>query len=783
MGICGASSLLLDDRHRFGIPWSIEKRNDKINVLIYIDGPALLYHLIHPNSNITPSSSIDHESTTETEAFAPFGIVSPENLYLRGYQFVSNLIKAGANEIHLVMEGIAPRSKLNSQLERLKQNRIYCDRCMKELSNETQWKIPHLFADVTLIRIFEDVNDEYTKTNGSKDDKVFIHYANGEAENYIAYMLSNRNNETKHRHRIDDQNPIPQSNDSILILSNDSDFLVYQSCPGYVPLHTIQFTYNHETNDTHTDQSVVVTGWHFLRKKFLTMDIKTSQMPYVAALAGCDYESNDTELKKSLSIARQRILHSPISNLRTKNRNKPTAKIMLIAIIRIISHCNQILDKTNKHDSNVHTKTKSLENEFFLTILINTIMGNDTHPKHQNNKEQLLQILNEISSSYNSNHISEGNCYIPKKGNMLVWNLVIRKIIHHHDFLCKAVIEVYFHNKSNKKKKNIQPSVWLDSYFIQLRMRMYSVILSSISSSSFSSSSSSSKPELPSSINIIVKEYSSESIHSRNINLYQGISSTFPYDIVSSIHTVHKHNHNVFSNISLLNYCLGFHDEIQSNAFNDKMKFTLLSMDTKWLPVFVSAIILSKINVWNNCDSIQKNKDRNTSDYLFFVFVSTFPNKWKIHKDSKFNTFYDASTLTRKPLMLMMTRIQVACYHGWILLSMFFCSTNNNRNYLPWHVIFRDEVSIFCYHIYRNSNECIDEAYQSFHSLWNNLKKAKMQNIQGTFTSLQLSLASIIQEMVRKVLPSKELNENDIENIQDWSHSLSMMWNILSEIL
>ena len=143
--------------------------------------------------------------------------------------------------------------------------------------------------------------------------------SNGEAEAYIdSWIEQNASNISQ-----------------VFILSDDTDFLIYPSCPGFVPFKSISFE---EQNGRFCMQ-----GQHYLRAKFISSFLSckdidsTKLMSAISAIAGCDYVL-DKDNEHVLSIVRKKMVESDIGGLRPKLRNNPTAAATLTAILRVVSY-------------------------------------------------------------------------------------------------------------------------------------------------------------------------------------------------------------------------------------------------------------------------------------------------------------------------------------------------------------------------------------------------------------------------------------------------------------
>lgn len=779
MGIRGVTSILFDDRNRFGTPWALRKTDEKVRNVIYIDGPALLYHLL--NFDVQVASSSDqkiNEQIFHGDMFPSliFGTTSPETLHNRAYTFAKNLLLAGAHEIHLVVEGLAPKEKLCHQLERIGKNGVLCDSAAKEKTGYRARRIsacnvPHIFSEISITRAFIDISNESEETGS-----VFVKYSKGEAENYIAERMRAENAPRSHLHE-----NIP-SETNIFVLSNDSDFLVYESSSGFIPLSSLEFLYHNHTG-IHNNE-IMVKGWQFLRSKFLNaMNIRSYQMPVVAALAGCDYEPSSMQLKKRLSLSRQNIVVSKIGGLRSKKQKQPTAKSVLIAVTRFIAHCNNIVETRIKKEKRIHicgdtcSSFKVGQADFFK-VFVSEVVGNGKGKELR--QDELIQAIELVSSSYSLN--LSNVCDDEKKFPAFL-RLDIRRIIVQETFLCKPVVEVYINN-SNAKKSKGQISIWSNTYLMEVRKRLYTVLSYSILS--------------PSSIlkhSLVIREFFPCTDNARKVMVDENMhlvetegTSSSPCDLL-----------NLSENMGdkFLHYCLVSEKMVKLDPRSNIFQNILASIAPKWYPMFISGCML--LYQIEESSPLKKTAIKSTtykelfgagtSDFLLFSLVSTFPPTWKISSQN-FNSLFRSVETNKGGLFSIMSRTQITCYHASLLLDL-LCSKKKKLKFLPWHIIFRDTVFFVCHHLFlvgdcENGNEGykLCEPRHDFRSMWKNFRLEvgdKPNNVPPSFSH---DLGCILREVLRrKLIDMNEIQGDLEETLNEWKYSILAMWSAWVKIL
>jgi hypothetical protein len=313
MGIRGARSLLDGDPVRyseiFRVNWETEDSADAplrtLSTIFLVDAMALLYFVV---------------VKTEGEGHA-----YPRTVRNRVSAYVSKLVQVVSDcgggrgqAVHIFLDALAPREKMPTRRDRLTQQAVSGDILAQGVTSSHTARLLHLLAEWSLVEAIEDLMQR-----SEFRDHLFLHRATkGEAEPYIDRWLKD--------HPVMCADPCIQ----IAILSDDSDFLVYPSCPGFIPFSSIKFE---EQNG-----QLCLQGRHYLRSKFIRAFLPrgtadTIVMTTVAMLAGCDYILNN-DLEDSLKTLRKLIIESDIGGLRQKVRNNPSAASALTAILRTVTH-------------------------------------------------------------------------------------------------------------------------------------------------------------------------------------------------------------------------------------------------------------------------------------------------------------------------------------------------------------------------------------------------------------------------------------------------------------
>jgi len=517
MGIKGLTSLLADDPRRFGTRWILgdstsTNRRSSSNLsdaststatIIYIDGPALLHHLLAAYSSIINGYGKNDAPIPPVDYLPPslFGQVSPEAVYILARAFLRSLLISGAKEVHLCMDGLASEHKTEIQLGRLADACRRADLAAKRLRNSTSdslssgtigaWDVPHLFAERALEEAALDLMQSL-----NNDGQCCVHHAHGEAEGYIAHLIQN-------------SRQTEEGGADIIILSNDSDFLVYD-VPGFVPLHSLRFESEGACNDE-TPARCLITGWKYCRPRFLAAfsnltpkyfdadegeDIGSfATMAAVSALAGNDY-SLPRRFASALCSARSAIVQSDIGGLRRKERNAPSAKATATAVIRFVGH---FASRGRKEEGGSRDKAIIRNSSWLWQLVIAaTNEGKGKNEREGNLYEALLLVR----------QIYEDDATVDECMNQLpsCKNVDLDRVLDRNSFFCRPVLETFGNDsggrnsskkrrivnteknqrRGRKKRTNLAPndcnqslscrSVWMLPCLVNTRQKMYNII-------------------------------------------------------------------------------------------------------------------------------------------------------------------------------------------------------------------------------------------------------------------------------------------------------------------
>ena len=406
MGICGAWSLLSNDPRRFGSPWLL--RNDETSngrgIHVFVDGPSLLYHVAVSDvydrfPPLTPAQIRQQTSIQQA---------SPAAIHVRVTNFIHSLLRVCQGELHVVMDGLAPTSKIPTQIDRLRVMAMQGDK--HTTSPRSSCKLLHLLAESTMLESLQDLV--------KKQPRLFLHKPpRGEAETYIDCWIRQHSLESE----------------QVFILSDDTDFLVYPLCPGFIPFKTLEFHVIYG--------QLSLTGWHYQRAKlaaaFFSGCSDERILTTVAALAGCDYGMPDC-----LSLARNKMIQSDIGGLRQRLRNDPTSAAALTAILRYVAHWTK--------------RCKSL----WLEAMVETLCSNDEASK------QLVESLQEIHSVYFPNDKQEAEYSVDM-------SVDCRRLLESGILYCRPLVETWDatnevrkapsarkcpHRKSGRKRRKKWPA-------------------------------------------------------------------------------------------------------------------------------------------------------------------------------------------------------------------------------------------------------------------------------------------------------------------------------------
>jgi hypothetical protein len=297
MGVRGAWSVVSSDPRRFGEPWvcSVEQS------VIWIDGPSLVYFLaLQPKFD-----QVDRFHGRYNQ----IGQASPATIYKRAVNFFTVLSQL-SKEVHVVMDGVCSAAKIPTQIDRMSAAAQQAEEAARSSTSPKNCKVISILAEWTVVDALEKLSRQITSLQLHR-------LAIGEAEAFIDATLMHQ-----------------KDKNDVVVMSNDTDFLIYKHCPGFLPFTSLQFTpVNRPENG---DDTFVLTGFHYLasnfRRAFFLNCFDHQVLTSVAGLTGCDY---DDDILKS---ARAIIVKSEIGGLRVKHQNKPTMQLILRAVLRYVGH-------------------------------------------------------------------------------------------------------------------------------------------------------------------------------------------------------------------------------------------------------------------------------------------------------------------------------------------------------------------------------------------------------------------------------------------------------------
>lgn len=481
MGVKGLTSLLSSDKRRFGHAWRLSPCSTTSQAnLLYIDGPALMHHLMKPDD-----------------------MFFLDRFYCRCKDFFIKLVLAGAKELHLVMDGLAGSEKQCEQLRRLGIKAQIMNEFTKYLIRQSHGVsgcksgkscAPHLFSEHIFVEAFEDavshlqLRKEVSETKHS-DRKCVVgktHFAPAEAEMHIAALLYN----------ISVSGALNVSSRCV-VLSNDSDFLIYPSCPGFVSLKSLEVYSNHSSvaNEKDSKLDVNVSGWFYSQSNFCrAFDIPVCALPVFSLLAGCDYLLLIHQ-EKQLEIARKKIVTSNVGGLRQSDRNKPSSKACVLAILRYVRHCRDKNEGRRLHldDNKSHTEGNgdNLIQEKVALTLAGEGIGKEERFTILLSAFQHVMILYDNPKNHPHLKVSSGKsidaCDFPI-------NVDIQRIVRHGIFYCRPILErigTSTENKSEQDRYLIEKelklgdgSLWKCSRFAEMRRRIYTVLNTAVGNTS-----------------------------------------------------------------------------------------------------------------------------------------------------------------------------------------------------------------------------------------------------------------------------------------------------------
>ena len=460
-----------------------------------------------------------HVDKTRDERIAMISSVSPHVIHELTHTFVASLIQAVGphSEIHLVCDGVASTYKNQQQIERLKgvvsnvgqympfvekYNRGHDDFEDEHISRHYLQLLPlHLFAEEGMIAAFYELQQQQQVISISNvsNTQIQIHYAPYEAEGYIAHQL------------LQETSGNGSSKQNRIVFSNDSDFFIFPSVCSIVPLHLLQFQMNSscatatassenkdddsQTEDTKTRSSIdfntSIHGWEYQREKFVNaFDLETKNQKCnllitstIAALAGCDYTLDGTH-EHCITNARKAIVQSDIGGLRQKDRNHPSAKDTLIAVIRFV----QCFVSQYNDDTNIIINNKDLvDNDYpydgfiwFQKCIEKIVALKCELPRKKKKKKQQKKstssckdgpILSHAISLIFNIYNRESTLW-PLETNNTRLSQEFRRLVRHKTIFCKPVLEKRHFNDDDEDLRNVC-SLWKEDRFQQFRCRLY----------------------------------------------------------------------------------------------------------------------------------------------------------------------------------------------------------------------------------------------------------------------------------------------------------------------
>ena len=535
MGLKGLYSVLSKEPNRFGSSWESNPLNA---VDLYIDAPSLHHHLLsalkqhylaqrhkerspfndtrharnsHP---IPPSFLFNSNGQNEDVLFA--GLVSPRSVYHLTQAFLQDVRNAihPDSHIYVVFDGVASPYKRKQQVERMVHAAAICDVAARDFVKgvfSKQYPVVHLLSEDAMKQAVlhlcqEQDGSDCDDTCHSLEKSLFrYHLAPGEAEGYIAKEIKNCRTRTSD---IDRTEIHPQHSRKVLVLSSDTDFLVYPSVPGILPLQNFHFHYSQHpseegscSNDRH-NLPAQIHAWEYSRQKFLNAfpsllqcndsdndndnDDCFSIMVTVAALVGCDYhfeENNSKQHQFSLNTARQVIVKSDIGGLRQRDRNNPTAMATFIAVTRFVGHFVALSSRKSKNGS------IGWRDHLVMAI------GKESQRRDCERENQLLtEALIMISRIYEEDYSLD--LVACTRGDACYENVDIKRVVMQNVFYCRPLVETSHKTsldfsqkrmmkRSKKKKKTVSSGksfashggIWMEDSFLNFRKGLFYFLL------------------------------------------------------------------------------------------------------------------------------------------------------------------------------------------------------------------------------------------------------------------------------------------------------------------
>ncbi|CAB9510435.1 expressed unknown protein [Seminavis robusta] len=493
MGVQGAMSLMEEDPRRFGRPWrsnwgdamitvegkatdddKAEEEGEKPVVtqeepfILLVDGMSLLYHVaVNKQKNYMDSS--------------------PSVIKAQVYQFVSQLLEGipPFSELRIFMDGLAPKTKLSTQIDRLRKQAIRGDVLAKKLQKsdgkQSNAKLMHLLAEWAMVEAVEDLCSTASAITAENGKILGLHRpSRGEAEPFIDDWIAKR----------------IKPGTKVYILADDTDFLVYPNCPGFISFKSLEIQ---EDNGM-----TRLSGMQYVREKFLEAYLPTGGaanndvMPVVAALSGCDYVlSQDSQ--EGMVRASNNIVKSDIGGLRQKARNNPSRAQRLTAILRFVAYHLE-RDKENW----VEALCKAATSQSDSKRVGDTSMDQDEDNPSSVAAANLMDAFLSVRKTYFRSLTMPQNPAFEKKPS----SMEIRRLLEYGILYCRPIIETWEpgSKKSTKKRSHedalrlhsetqhdaliISPpftrqigswirqgSIWRMPIFVQARGRLYCLLV------------------------------------------------------------------------------------------------------------------------------------------------------------------------------------------------------------------------------------------------------------------------------------------------------------------
>lgn len=427
MGVKGLYSYLSNEPLRFGRRVKLQDV-PKHSGFIFFDGPALHFHLLNSFWNeLVPST----EDFLDVDYFGN-GIVSPTSVFHAAKKFFEYLLSTVECNICVVFDGgISSKYKEDQQLYRMREAYLRYDQAVESFLAGNERKnsaVPHIFSEDAILEALQLI----------ADTRIEVYHSKGEAEIFISKFADN----------LGDVN--------ILVISSDSDCLILPSIPGFVPLQSLSFTADG------------LEGWEYTKTQFLSSHPGISDnnpnkvfenLSCIAALCGCDYTLS-THLQRRIESARSVILRSNIGGLRQRDRTNPSAKCVVLSVIRYVSHFKFKFQKDWYHE-----------------MLFEIARSEKDKSSPNTRQDDLHEALSMIQLTYKGDEENIQQSF----GN----TVELDRIIATRKIYCKPVIELFETTRSNKQPQvddmikcyPVDPhGIWMEYSFSTCRDRIYSYL-------------------------------------------------------------------------------------------------------------------------------------------------------------------------------------------------------------------------------------------------------------------------------------------------------------------